>query len=131
VAADRQIGQCRAFVLQAVGDLGRHGFLKSPDLRSMIQEKLDNLATRQKAGEIDDLWPYFRATWTNWVRTESDALRDRSMVLGAHLTQRVEQALRLGARAPSACPSSSNAASASKSPPPAVKRTKRGPGREV
>jgi hypothetical protein len=96
-AAAKQIGQCRAFVLQAVGDLGRHGFLfRSPDLRSMICEKLDDLAARQLAGEITDLWPYFRATWTRWVRLESDTLKDRAMSVGVHITQAQERALRLG-----------------------------------
>ena len=94
-AAARQIGQCRAFVLQAVGDLGRHGFLfKAPALRSMLCDKLDDLAARQIAGQITDLWPYFKATWTRWVRLESDALRDRAMSVGSHVTQITERLAR-------------------------------------
>ena len=35
----RQVGQCRAFVLQAVADMGTHGFLFQPkELASMILE---------------------------------------------------------------------------------------------
>lgn len=100
-AAAKQAGQCRAFVLDAVADLGEHGFLFQPrELAALLIEKLDQIARMQKAGNVRELYPYFRAAWRSWVRCSADDLRDKAMLCGSHVQAITERALRSTAAAP-------------------------------
>jgi hypothetical protein len=94
-AAQRQAGQCRAFVLDAVAELGAHGYLFRPkELAELLTGKLDQIARLQKAGNVLELYPYFRATWRTWVRCSSEELRDRALLCGSHVRQITERAMR-------------------------------------
>jgi hypothetical protein len=85
-AAAKQAGQCRAFVMEAVADMGEHGFLFQPrELAKLITEKIEAVAKQQRAGQIHDLYPYFRASWRTWVRCETETLRDKAHSVGAHV----------------------------------------------
>lgn len=96
-ARERMIGQCRAFVVEAVGDLERHGFLfNDRQLASMLREKIDQIARLQKLGKVENLYPYFRACWSGWVRSEADRLRERAMCAGSHVNQVTQRLLVLG-----------------------------------
>lgn len=84
----RMIGQCRTFILSAVADMDRHGFLFQPrPLAALLREKLDQIGTLQRQGKVQNLYPYFRACWQGWVRREADDLRDQAMSAGSHVTQ--------------------------------------------
>lgn len=84
----KMIGQCRTFTMEAIADLDRHGFLFQPkELAKLLREKLDQIGTLQRQGKVENLYPYFRACWQGWVRREADALRDRAMSIGCHVTQ--------------------------------------------
>ena len=94
-AREKQIGQCRSFVMGAVGDLERHGFLFQPrELAILIREKLDAIGRLQKAGKVENLYPYFRAVWQTWVRCEADQLRERAKLCGAHIDSVMANMLR-------------------------------------
>jgi hypothetical protein len=96
-ARERMIGQCRAFIVEAVGDMQRHGFLFADrELAALLREKLDQIARLQKLGKVDSLYPYFRACWSGWVRREADSLRDRAMSAGSHVNQITQRVLALG-----------------------------------
>lgn len=97
-AALRQAGQCRTFVLDAVAELGAHGYLFRPkELAALLTEKLDQIARLQKAGNVRDLYPYFRSTWRTWVRCSAEELRDRALLCGSHVRQITDRALRSSA----------------------------------
>ena len=100
--AAKQLGQCRTFVAAAVADLGDHGYLFRPrELAALITERLDAIARLQKAGNVRELYPYFRATWQKWVNTSASALREQAMLCGSHVAQITERLLtRPGAPAP-------------------------------
>lgn len=84
----RQVGQCRAFVLQAVADMGKRGFLFDPKpLAAMIVEVLDDLGKRQARGEIKDLFPYFKITWQSYVGSKAEELKQRALSMGSHISQ--------------------------------------------
>ena len=86
--ATRQVLQCRALILQAVADMGRHGFLFQPKtVAKLVTDTLDDVAQRQARGEIQDLYPYLRATWQGYVARQSDQLRAKAMALGSHISQ--------------------------------------------
>jgi hypothetical protein len=90
----KMIGQCRAFTMEAVADLERHGFLFQPrDLAALLREKLDAIGKLQEAGKIESLYPYFRTCWRGWVRREAENLRDRSMACGSHIQQIMQRVL--------------------------------------
>lgn len=96
--AQRQVLQCRALVVQAVADMGRHGYLFQPKpLAAMIVAKLDEIAERQRRGEIRDLYPYLKTAWSSYVTGQADQLRQQAMSLGTHISQlsRIADALPL------------------------------------
>lgn len=94
-AAAKQAGQCRAFVLEAVADMGEHGFLFQPrELAKLIVDKIDAVAKQQRAGQVRDLYPYFRASWRTWVRGETETLRDKAHSVGAHVQDLTAKLLR-------------------------------------
>ena len=94
-AAARQAGQCRAFVMDAVADLGEHGYLFRPrELAALLTEKIEQIARMQRAGNVRELYPYFRAAWRSWVRCSADDLRDKAMLCGSHVGQITAQILR-------------------------------------
>jgi hypothetical protein len=93
-ARAKMIGQCRAFVMKAVADMDRHGFLFQPkELAALLREKLDQIGRLQRAGTVEDIYPYFRACWQGWVRREAESLRDRSMAAGSHMQQIMNRVL--------------------------------------
>lgn len=86
--AAKQVMQCRSLIIRAVADMGRHGYLFQPKkIAAMITEKLDEIATRQKAGEIHDLYAYLRITWSSYVTGQAEQLRDKAMSVGSHISQ--------------------------------------------
>lgn len=105
-AAAKQAGQCRAFVLDAVADLGEHGYLFRPrELAALLAEKIEQIARLQRAGNVRELYPYFRAAWRSWVRCSAEELREKSMLCGSHVQAITDRMLRgtSAAPAPSLC----------------------------
>lgn len=94
-AAARQAGQCRAFVMEAVADMGEHGFLFQPrELARLIVDKIDAVARQQRAGQVREIYPYFRTAWRTWVRGETETLRDKAHSVGAHVQDLTARLLR-------------------------------------
>jgi hypothetical protein len=87
-ARDKQLGQAKAFIMGAVADMGRRGFLfDGRKLAAMIRETLATIRRRQDLGHIHDLYPYLRQTWTTYVGTRAEELRQDSMSAGTHIAQ--------------------------------------------
>ena len=88
VAAQKQIGQCRSFVMHAVADLGRHGYLFRPrELAAYLLDELERIATYQRKGTVSDFHAYFRECWRGWVGRNAEELRavaERKGVLRGH-----------------------------------------------
>lgn len=85
-ARERQIGQCRALVVQAVADLAMRGFLFRPKpLAALLVEQIEAVAEAQRAGRVRNLYPYFRSIWQRWVGLRAEELRESSMRLGTHI----------------------------------------------
>lgn len=86
--AKKQVLQCRSLILQAVADMGRHGYLFQPrEIAQMIVKTLDDIGERQRRGEVGDLYPYLKVAWRSYVTAQSDQLRDKAMSLGSHISQ--------------------------------------------
>ncbi len=84
----KQVGQCQKFVSGFLCDLNRRGWLfDGPILARIIVEKLDTIATRQKAGQIDDLWIYLRSVWSNYADAAAEKLHAEAMSAGFHISK--------------------------------------------
>lgn len=82
------LGQAKAFIMEAVADMGRRGFLFKPAaLAAMIRDTLRDIRRRQDLGHIHDLYPYLRQTWTSYVGARAEELRQDSMSAGTHVAQ--------------------------------------------
>jgi hypothetical protein len=82
------LGQAKAFIMEAVADMGRRGFLfDAPKLAAMIRETLRTIRRRQDLGHVHDLYPYLRQTWTTYVGARAEELRQDSMSAGKHVAQ--------------------------------------------
>lgn len=85
---DKQIAQCQRFVAGFLCDLNRRGWLfDGPILARIIVEKLDEIAERQKAGEIEDLWIYLRCVWSTYADAASEKLHAEAMSAGFHISK--------------------------------------------
>ncbi len=86
--SEKQVNQCSQFVLAFVRDLERRGWLFDGKLLArIITEKIDAIARYQKAGEIDDLWPYFKRAMETYAGTAAEELRAQAMSAGCHISQ--------------------------------------------
>jgi hypothetical protein len=84
---DKLLGQAKAFIMEAVADMGRRGFLFQPKaLATMIRDTLRTIRERQDKGLIHDLYPYLRQTWTSYVGIRAEELRQDSMSAGVHVS---------------------------------------------
>ncbi len=84
----KQIGQCQRFVSGFLCDLHRRGWLfDGPTLARIITQKIDDIAARQKAGAIDDLWIYLRSVWSNYADAASEKLHAEAMSAGYHISK--------------------------------------------
>lgn len=84
----RQVGQCQAFVNGFLIDLNRRGWLfDGPTLAKIITSKLDDVAKRQKAGAVEDLWIYMRTVWTTYAGSCAEEFQRDSMRLGFHVSK--------------------------------------------
>jgi hypothetical protein len=82
------LGQAKAFIMEAVAEMGRRGFLfNGPKLAAMIRETLVTIRRRQDLGHVHDLYPYLRQTWTTYVGARAEELRQDSMSAGTHVAQ--------------------------------------------
>jgi hypothetical protein len=87
-ASARQIGQCQTFINGFLCDLHRRGWLfDGPLLAKIITEKVDAIAARQRAGQVEDLWAYFRTCWRDYADAAGDKLRDQAMSAGFHVSK--------------------------------------------
>lgn len=85
---EKLLGQAKAFIMDAVADMGRRGFLfDGPKLAAMIRDTLRDIRRRQDLGHIHDLYPYLRQTWTTYVGARAEELRQDSMSAGTHVAQ--------------------------------------------
>jgi len=93
-AQERQVGQCKRFVLGFVCDLRDRGWLfDGPKLAKLITEELDDVAMRQRRGEVRNLFPYLRNIFRKYAGEKAEELREDSINLGCHigqLTKRLE-----------------------------------------
>lgn len=84
----RQVGQCQTFVNGFLIDLNRRGWLfDGPKLAEIITSKLDDVAKRQKAGAVEDLWIYMRTVWTTYAGSCAEEFQRDSMRLGFHVSK--------------------------------------------
>lgn len=85
---DKQVNQCSQFVLAFVRDLERRGWLFDGKLLArIITEKVDAIARYQQAGEVDDLWPYFKRAMESYAGTAAEELKATAMNAGCHISQ--------------------------------------------
>lgn len=85
---DRQIGQCQRFVAGFLCDLNRRGWLfDGPVLARIITDKLDDIAKRQKAGAIEDLWIYLRSVWSQYADAAAEKFHKEAMSAGYHISK--------------------------------------------
>lgn len=88
---EKMLFACRGLVVQAVADLGRHGYLFEPrELASEITGKLDEIRRLQELGHVDHLYPYFKAIWKGYVTSRAEKLHDSAMRAGSHISQHLK-----------------------------------------
>jgi hypothetical protein len=84
----KQVGQCQRFVVGFLCDLNRRGWLfDGPVLARIIVDKLDAVAARQKAGEIEELWIYLRSVWSTYADAAAEKLHAEAMCAGFHISK--------------------------------------------
>jgi hypothetical protein len=88
VKRDRQIGQCQQFVNGFLVDLNSRGWLfDGPILAKIVTEKIEAIAARQKAGQVIDIWVYFRTCWRDYADAAAEKLHDQARSAGYHVSQ--------------------------------------------
>ncbi len=88
VKRDRQIGQCQQFVNGFLVDLNNRGWLfDGPILARIVTEKIEAIAARQKAGQVIDIWVYFRTCWRDYADAAAEKLHDQARSAGYHVSQ--------------------------------------------
>lgn len=86
--AERQVNQCGQFVLAFVRELERRGWLFDGKLLArIITEKVEAIAKYQRAGEVADLWPYFKRAMESYAGAAAEELRSQAMSAGCHVSQ--------------------------------------------
>lgn len=86
VAQGRRIGQARLYLERLVLNLWRRGWLlDGSKLAARILAPLDAIAKYQKAGSINEFWPYFCATIDRYVGVNAEEIQRESLQIGASI----------------------------------------------
>jgi hypothetical protein len=98
----RRIEQCRIYLERLVLDLWRRGWmLDGKRLACHLETVLNNIGAYQRAGKVQEFWPYFRACVDRYVGANAEEIRDESMRVGAHVGQLLNA---LGVKRPATSP---------------------------
>lgn len=84
----RRIEQCRVYLERMVIALWRRGWmLDGKRLAARIEAMLDAVGGYQRAGKVDDFWPYFRAAVDRYVGQNAEEIQRDALAAGAHVSQ--------------------------------------------
>lgn len=82
----RLIEQCRIELDQPVLEMWRRGwYLESHRLAGHIRKMLEAVGTAQRAGKVNDFWPYFRAAVRRYVGANAEEIQFEARSAGAHV----------------------------------------------
>ena len=85
---NKQIHQCKGFVLKFVVDLKKCGWLfDGPLLARVINDKLSEIRRAQEKTQVDDLWPFFKALFDRYAGERAEELKEQSMRSGYHISK--------------------------------------------
>ena len=92
---ERRIEQARIYLERLVINLWRRGWmLDGKRLAARIEEMLDTVARYQRAGQVREFWPYFRATVDRYVGLNSEELQAETLRAGAAVGQALNAILK-------------------------------------
>ena len=84
----KRIEQCRLYLERLVLELWRRGWLlDGKRLAGHITGVLDRIGAYQKAGKVQEFWPYFQATVDRYVGANAEEIRSEAMSVGAQIGQ--------------------------------------------
>lgn len=87
-AKEKRVQQCRVYLERLVLDLWRRGWmLDGHRLAAHLQKVLDSIGAYQRAGRVQEFWPYFRACVDRYVGANAEELRAEAMQAGVHMNQ--------------------------------------------
>lgn len=85
-AKAKRIEQCRVYLERLVLDMWRRGWmLDGKRLAAHIETVLDSIGTYQKAGKVQEFWPYFRACVDRYVGANAEEIRTEAMMAGSYI----------------------------------------------
>lgn len=94
--------QCRIQIDGMVIDLWRRGWmLDGRRLAARIEAMLDAIGKAQRAGQVRDFWPYFKASVARYVGLNAEEIREEAMSAGAAVGDVFAALTRHAAKAPS------------------------------
>ncbi len=84
---NKQIHQCKGFVLKFVVELKQRGWLfDGPLLARLINDKLSEIRRTQEKNRVDDLWPFLEAIFDRYAGERAEELKEQSMRTGYHIS---------------------------------------------
>lgn len=84
----KRIEQCRVYLERLVLEMWRRGWmLDGKRLAAHLETVLDSIGAYQRAGKVQEFWPYFRACVDRYVGANAEEIRAESMRIGAHAGQ--------------------------------------------
>lgn len=99
----KRIEQCRVYLERLVLEMWRRGWmLDGKRLAAHIEKVLDAVGAYQRAGKVQEFWPYFRACVDRYVGGNAEEIRAEAMRIGCHAGQLLTA---LGVNRPASGPS--------------------------
>lgn len=85
---EKRIEQCRVYLERMVIALWRRGWmLEGKRLAARIEAMLDAVGSCQRAGKVEDFWPYFRASVDRYVGQNAEEIQREALAAGSHVSQ--------------------------------------------
>lgn len=85
---DRLVGQCIGVLEKLVRQLLDRGWLVNIEtLKTLVEACLAPISAAQRAGKVDDFWPFFRASVLRYVPYNADQIQRDARRSGADVTQ--------------------------------------------